>query len=324
MSAYRLSTPSRLHFGLLATGSQATRQFGGVGLMIERPGLVLTARPAPSPGAQGPLASRVRRFAERVAKELGERGIAVPTIHFTVDQAPPEHVGLGTGTQLGLAIARLVTALAGQPDLPVATLATLAGRGLRSGIGLHGFAHGGLIVDGGRRLGDDRGLPPLISRMAWPDDWAVLVLLPRDVPGLHGPAESGAFAQLPAVPDALTDRLCRILLLGLLPALAEHDLDTFGTALSELQRHVGEWFATSQGGLYAHPELESIAHWLRDQGLHGVGQSSWGPALYGLSEQSPPWRAALRDRACERFGLAPSRIFWTVGHNQGAVIREEP
>ena len=42
-------------------------------------------------------------------------------------------------------------------DPSLETLARLSGRGRRSGIGLHGFFHGGLIVDGGRR---DEAIPP--------------------------------------------------------------------------------------------------------------------------------------------------------------------
>ncbi len=322
MSAYRLTTPSRLHFGLLAYGPQAPRQFGGVGLMIDHPGLDLTVRTSTTWSAEGPLADRVLRFAERISTGLRNRGIAVPLARFEIHRGPSEHVGLGTGTQLGLAVARLISALAGYPDLPVSTLAELSGRGLRSGIGLHGFNHGGLIVDGGRRSGN--GLPPLLARMPWPDDWAILVLLPRQVPGLHGSAESRAFAELSPMPEAITERLCRILLLGLLPSLAEQDLEAFGNFLSQFQLLIGKSFAMVQGGLYAHPDLQSIADWLRDQGLQGVGQSSWGPALYAYSQQPIEARDALRTQACQTFQIDPSSIFWTSGNNQGAVVEERP
>src|SRR5205823_2425989 len=98
----------------------------------------------------------------------------------TVDQhtEPPalRPPPLGVGTQLSLAVARVLLELAGRPVPEAPELAALCGRGLRSGIGLHGFDRGGLVVDGGRR--SDDGIPPLLAHLDFPDDWAVLVILP--------------------------------------------------------------------------------------------------------------------------------------------------
>jgi beta-RFAP synthase len=260
------------------------------------------------------------RFAEAVAERLAAEGYIPRPAHFTVHQAPAEHVGLGTGTQLGLAVARLVAEHAGLADPPIARLAALAGRGLRSGIGLHGFALGGLVVDGGRRREDDEGVPPLLCRHDLPDDWHVLVVLPGPSPGLHGNDEVRAFASLPPIPDAETDRLCRLVLLGLLPAVVERDLDAFGRALTELQHGVGRLFSPAQHGLYAHPDSAAIVRFLRAEGLHGVGQSSWGPALYGLSAADLETREPIRKRLRDRFQLAPGSAFWAAASRSGAVV----
>jgi len=219
---------------------------------------------------------------------------------------------------LSLAVARLVTELAGASATPAATLAELTGRGLRSGIGLHGFDHGGLIVDGGRRT--PNGIPPLLARLAFPAQWSILIILIGRTPGLHGAEETQAFTQLPPIPERLTDRLCRLVLLGLLPAVVEHDLDTFGAVLSELQRHVGHWFTPIQGGIYARPELETIVDDLRKLGLHGAGQSSWGPTLYAFSQHAADQRAALLQQLRARFGFQEGSAFWTVANAAGAVL----
>ena len=113
-------------------------------------------------------------------------------------RAPPEHVGLGLGTQIGLGVARLACELAGWPDPSVADLAALSGRGLRSGIGLHGFGLGGLIVDGGRR--GPSGIPPLLARLEFPREWSILVVIPPEVSGLHGPEENPGVRGPPGVP----------------------------------------------------------------------------------------------------------------------------
>lgn len=323
MTRLRLRTPSRLHFGLLAWNPASTRQFGSVGLMIDAPGVEVTAQASSLWQAEGPLARRTLQLAERVAAKLVATGVKVPPARFQVVRAAPEHVGLGTGTQLALAVARLVTELAAQPEAPATTLAALAGRGLRSGIGLHGFERGGLIVDAGHRTGSEGSQPPLLSHLVFPADWAVLVIVPGHEPGLHGLSEKQAFATLPPIPEPLTDRLCRLVLLGLLPAVIEGELEQFGAALSEIQGLVGKSFAPAQGGTIVRPELEPIVAYLRSEKLQGVGQSSWGPSLYGFSAEPPDRRTALLTRLQARFGLKPDSAFWTSASATGArLVRE--
>jgi beta-ribofuranosylaminobenzene 5'-phosphate synthase len=72
-------------------------------------------------------------------------------------------------------------------------------------------------------------------------------------------------------------------LLQLLPALAQGDVADFGAALTEIQRINGEWFAAAQGGVYAPGESARLVQQLREGGAAGVGQSSWGPTVYGLT-----------------------------------------
>jgi beta-RFAP synthase len=314
--AVKVTTASRLHFGLLGWGPAARRQFGGVGLMVERPGNVLTAEPAETWSAEGPLAGRVLGTIRRVAERLGD----VPPLALRVEAAAPEHVGLGTGTQISLAAARGAAWIAGRREVGPAELAAWTGRGRRSGIGLHGFVGGGLLVDGGRRGDDAGGIPPLLARLEWPESWSVLVALPASEPGLHGPEETRAFDELPPMADATLNRVGRLVLLELLPAVAERDLDGFGAAIEELQGHVGAAFAPAQGGLYADPALERLAGAMRGVGLKGVGQSSWGPALYGVAETPAPAREAMAAEIAARAGLGVDRLLWTSGVNVGARV----
>ncbi len=321
MQRLALQTPSRLHFGLLSWGADAPRRFGGVGLMVREPGLALVAEPAAAWEAAGPLADRVLAVAGRVAAGLAAAGVPVGPLRLVVAGAPPEHVGLGVGTQLGMAVARAVAEFAGRGDLPAPELAALAGRGARSGIGMHGFGLGGLIVDGGRGRGDEAPGAPLIARLAFPPDWSVLVAIPPDATGLHGAPEVQAFRQLPPPPDSTVDRLCRLVLLDLLPAVAERDLATFGAALTEIQLRVGQGFAPAQGGIYARPELADVAESLRRDGLHGVGQSSWGPTLYGfLAGPDDERRAAILARLLTRTGWPAGSAFWTTASPLGVEV----
>ena len=284
--------------------------------MVESPGLEIVAEPAEDWGAEGPSAARAERVARDVARSLAERGHEAAPLRFTVLRLPPEHVGLGTGTQLSLAVARLVAESAGVGPTPAPELAAMTGRGVRSGVGLHGFDLGGLVVEGGHK--GDAGIAPVLCRMAFPEDWWALVVAPPHAEGLHGPEEREAFAALPPMPESETDRLCRLVLLGVLPAVAERDLGDFGVALEETQFRVGSWFAPAQGGVFASPRLTEMVGWLRARGLKGVGQSSWGPTLYGFTDEGPDWRDALLTDLRERFTLGDAGV-WTVASRSGAV-----
>ncbi len=74
-----LWAPSRLHFGMFSFGHARARQFGGVGAMIDTPGLGLRGSPAERFEAAGPLADRVVVFAERVGRAWGLPGAASKT-----------------------------------------------------------------------------------------------------------------------------------------------------------------------------------------------------------------------------------------------------
>jgi beta-ribofuranosylaminobenzene 5'-phosphate synthase len=318
----RVTAPSRLHFGLLglpAAGrdrwpgldgnpGQPVRHFGGVGLMVDRPGLVVRVEPANEWSAAGPLAERALGFARRVVDSLpvGERR----PFRVEVQSAPAEHTGLGVGTQLGLAVARGLAVELGH-DWPAAELATRVGRGERSAIGVHGFALGGLIVEGGKRPGE--AVSPLVGRYPFPDDWAVVLVTPPDPADWYGGRERQAFARLNDLGPgpAETDALCRLVLTGILPALVSHDLDAFGEALHEFNARVGDVFAPAQGGRYASPAVADVVARLRARGVRGVGQSSWGPTVFAIVKR--PEAEALAQE------LAPATI---AGASSGADTSE--
>ena len=320
MSALRVRTASRLHFGLLGWGPPAARQFGGVGLMVENPGIELIAEPVGAGTVDGPLAERARNIIRQVQERAaagGEAACRFVPARFQVVSAPPEHVGLGVGTQLSLAVVRLLCELAGKKDPSVECLARLSGRGRRSGIGLHGFLHGGLIVDGGRR--DEVHPPPLVARMPFPENWSVLTIQPPGLRGRHGADEVRAFGELPPLPDRVTDRLCRLVLLGILPAVAERDFPSFGAALHELQLKVGAAFAPAQGGIFSSPRSEAIVAEMNRLGLTGAGQTSWGPTLFAFGILSASEQARIAARLLDQFELDPFTVNWTRVANHGAL-----
>src|SRR3989449_1075368 len=191
-----VEAPARLHFGVLDLRGDLGRRFGGIGAAVPAPSLLLEARPAGALDAEGPPAEaeRVLAFARRFA---AHHGIA-PRVRFCVHRAIPAHAGLGSGTQLALAVARAIAELHGlSPE--VSALARAVDRGRRSAIGTWTFAYGGFVLEGGRRPGAD-GVAPLLARLPMPPAWRSVVVVPRGQPGLAGDEEAAAFARLPPPP----------------------------------------------------------------------------------------------------------------------------
>jgi beta-RFAP synthase len=270
---------ARLHFGVLDLHGALGRRFGGLGAGIPSPALMLeAARAADGVAAEGPDSERAAEFARRFLAFHRLDGGARMIVH----QQIPAHAGLGSGTQLGLSVARALAELYRLPTDP-AELAGAVSRGQRSAIGTWTFALGGFIVEGGRRPGEI-GVAPLIGRYEMPTHWRCVVAVPPGSPGLSGEAEAAAFEQLPRPASGEVERVSHLVLMQLLPALVEGDLAGFGGALSEVQRITGAWFAPQQGGIFAPGLGEALIRRMADWGVAGVGQSSWGPAVYGLVE----------------------------------------
>ncbi|HEY7077721.1 MAG TPA: beta-ribofuranosylaminobenzene 5'-phosphate synthase family protein [Solirubrobacteraceae bacterium] len=274
MTTVRVVAPARLHLGMLDVAGQGTRRFGGLGVAVARPATVVEASEAEELSADGPEAERALAAARRCQEALGLAGGA----RVRVREAIPAHAGLGSGTKLALAVSAALAGLAGHSAAPPA-LARATRRAARSAVGLWTFALGGLVVEGGRRAGSEEPAP-LLMRYAMPDEWRCVLIVPAAHPGLSGPAEEEAFARLRPDPERAA-LIAQLVLTALLPALVERDVAEFGAALTRVQRLVGEAFAPVQGGTF-HPRAGALVEALLREGAAGAGQSSWGPAVYGI------------------------------------------
>jgi len=166
---------------------------------------------------------------------------------------------------------------------------------------------------------------PLVARMEFPESWRLVLVIPRDKQGLHGPARVRPFngCTAPARRRPVTDALCRLILLGMLPALAERDLEAFGEAVFDFNVRVGEMFAPVQSGIYASARLAEMVAFVRQQGIRGVGQSSWGPTVFAVVTDEE--RAAdLAGRIRQRFVLEPSEVCCTTAYNHPASLERLP
>jgi beta-RFAP synthase len=284
-----VETGSRLHFGPLTNGLSRGRLFGGIGMMIDSPRLSLKVRRAGRDRID--CLPQHKEKAERVLQRVRACFEDLGPLELNVETETELHSGLGTGTQLSVAIAEGILRLAGESSTPT-RLSEFSGRGKRSALGIHGFSQGGFLLDGGKR--EPGSLGTLLVRVDVPEEWRILLVTPTDRSGLSGAAEAAAFQNLQAMPLSTTGELSRLVLLEILPALSEKSFSAFAAALHEYGAIVGDYFSEIQGGRYAHPAMRELIRWLRERNVVGTGQTSWGPTIFAFFENDTEASAIVK------------------------------
>ncbi|MDP1562550.1 MAG: hypothetical protein Q8M16_14325 [Pirellulaceae bacterium] len=312
---FQITTGSRLHFGLyrfapklqpapakldslihppdLSVRSGSEAWFGGVGLMIQEPSTCLEFEPNHRLDIQNDTTGRVMSFVERWFRWMRETdshelaSFGTPTelpLRLTVRASPPQHCGLGAGTQLALATGQGLSRFFLTTELAPEELARSVGRGLRSAVGTHGFFRGGLIVDRGKY--DVNHLGVLDGAFRLPTEWRIVLMMHRNSSSIHGSRELQAFDVLPEIPREITQRLQQLSRDAIVPSLLAADFDTFSESIYEYGVTAGHCFSKIQGGPFASARAQSWVEQLRNWGFRGVGQSSWGPTLFCFTKNS--------------------------------------
>jgi len=316
----RVAVGGRLHFGFGNLSLAHERLYGSLGVGLEAPQLTVDIERADSIVAPGGSESLV----ETICEQLG-----VPGASVSVDQPLPAHVGLGSGTQQALAITAGIADVYAQ-SADVRALAPQLGRGGRSGIGVATFETGGFVLDGGHpttRFTTDRpvdgtwSVPPVTARHPIPDDWRFLIVLPEAEPGRSGQTEDDSIRGVIERADpGPADRIAGLVVRDVLPAIATGNVDRFGTAVAEIGRLNGTWYADEQGGVYRPPVGELVETLAAEPAVYGAGQSSWGPAVYGITDKHNATAAREAGVAALETADLDGEVIVTAGRNQGAVI----
>lgn len=299
--------------GFVDLSGSLGRHFGSIGVALNEQATQLSITGADHRRISGPSAQRAEKCLSLFCTAL-----QVPDkLEIVIESAIPEHIGLGSGTQMSLAIGSALNAYFGL-GLSVRELASIMDRGLRSGIGIGIFEQGGLVVDGGR--GEKTVIPPVLVQMNIPGEWRFVLVMDKRGQGLHGQQEIQAFRELPVFPAEEAARLCYLLLMQGLPALAEQDITPFGDAITELQQSVGRHFAPAQGGVFTSAEVAETIAWFAAQGAVGLGQTSWGPTGFCVfaDVQKAEWAI---DQAQKRFAKFEHISFsMASARNTGAQV----
>jgi beta-ribofuranosylaminobenzene 5'-phosphate synthase len=309
-------TPSRLHITLIDLNGALGRIDGGVGLTLDFPSVKINAREDAQLAVSGNTAfeNRIRRAASAIMAQHDVGGVAIEV----VDEFPA-HVGLGSGTQVALAVGTAISELYDLGLTPTA-IARLTGRGGTSGIGVAAFERGGFLIDGGHK-GKTAFLPssasekyapaPMIARHDFPD-WTVVLAIPN-LRGASDKREISIFKQNCPLPLTEIQELCHVILMEMLPAVVEQDVESFGRSINRVQT-----LGFKRRELELQPFCAHLIRFMRENGALGAGMSSFGPVVYGITDNKRLQAAAQRYLK----GTVGGEVHAVKAQNSGAHVRE--
>ena len=319
-----VSVGGRLHVGFQNLALAHERLYGGIGIGLDEPRIRVRARR--SERVTAPTGAP-RRYANLAVSILD-----VPGIDLDVERALPRHVGLGSGTQLALAT-YAATALAYDREPSVREHAPALGRGGRSGVGVATFEGASFVVDGGHPssafadgppVAGEWTVPPVLTRRTLPDEWRFVIAVPDVDVGRNGLAEAASMRTVVEQADpSVADEIASVVTRQLLPGVATGDLERFGAAVERVDRLNGSWYADVQNDVYPSP-VSALVEALSDEpSLAGLAQSSWGPAVFGVTDvRNVGDAASAADDALSTCGF-DGTVYTTRAVSSGARIEPD-
>ena len=307
--------PARLHLGFMDLNGSLGRKFGSVGMAIDsiETDIIVSKIPLANRSDVSKNNKRAHEYAQLILKayELEE------SVSIKINKSIPEHSGLGSGTQLALAVGSAVSKLFNL-NLSLMDIGKILDRGNRSGIGIGAFEHGGFLIDGGKGKSDD--LPQITVRHNFPDNWRIVLLINQREKGLHGKKEFNAFKTLKPFPINKAEKLCHLVNMVILPSIVEKNFRDFACGIGTLQQIVGTHFAPIQGGVYSNPDIARIMKFVENKGFTGIGQSSWGPTGFILTDSDTSAHNLVREIR-NNFLCKDLTIDIIKGRNTGSVFK---
>lgn len=317
----KVTTSGRLHLGFMDLNGDLGRLYGSIGVTLKTPQTRLMIEEHGSFSVieeDARLKKRIISF----TKAFSSRFKIKPKVKIEIKEHIPEHKGLGSGSQLGLA---LLTGMAKIYNISYNNreLAGIADRGLRSGVGITAFEKGGFIIDSGKKRlapGKMSNAPPkALIRYDFPASWHFVLVIPEKKIGLSGEQEKEAIRYI-SPSRKISEEICRLVMMQLLPSLAEEDIERFGKAISEIDIKTGTFFKPVQGGIYSERSSYGIIRRMLESGAAGAGQSSWGPAVYGLihKNDAPLLAEEMKDFMEQK--KIKGDVIITQARNRGAKV----
>lgn len=316
----KIRTPSRIHLTLIDLNGEIGRVDGGAGIAIEEPHIEIRGSKSGEDSLSGNIVNldRFKSVSQRFKRFTGNNA----SIEVLSDYK--SHVGMGSGTQISLAIGEVYNRLFGL-NLSVKGIAEITGRGGTSGIGVAAFQSGGFIVDGGHPTREKKGFtpssaskaspPPVISRQDFPS-WKIVAVTP-ELTGSSGADEVSLFEEHCPVPIEDVRKVSHLILMKMIPSVMESNLDDFGSSLWEIQSLGFKRVEVDQYGSMVWDVLKKLKEL-----TPAVGMSSTGPTIYAITDTNSKEIQKYAVKYFQDKGLDCEKII-TSARNKGADIEVE-
>ncbi|MHA1256509.1 MAG: beta-ribofuranosylaminobenzene 5'-phosphate synthase [Promethearchaeota archaeon] len=327
----RITTPCRIHLSLIDENGYTGRVDGGVGLMLDQPNVVLEVS-----NSADEFAIECHRYYRESVHVINEKASKVfklfhinnKNFHFNLLRYYPSHVGLGSKTQLSLAIGTAISKLKNM-DIPIEEITKMVERGGTSGIGWRGFETGGFIVDGGHDYGigkeKENFLPSsasgsanpalTISKYDIPENWRFVLVIPNVKPGAFGEEEVDIFKKYTPIPRDEVNEVSHQILMKMLPGILRNDLQCFGEGLKRIQS-IG--FKKIEISLQKQI-VKDLLKLFEKIGVKAYGMSSFGPSILGITD-SDEEAEKLKETVEKYLNGIGGHIYLCRPNNTGAKI----
>jgi len=328
----RITAPCRIHLSLIDENGYTGRVDGGIGLMLDKPNVVFEATNSAKEfqiEAHRYYRESIEVINEKASKIFKILNINNKNFHFNLKRYYPSHVGLGSKTQLSLAIATAISKLKNF-DMSTKELTKLVERGGTSGIGWRGFETGGFILDGGHEFGKGKEketfLPSSASNSAnpaltifrynIPENWRFVLVIPNVKKGAYGDEEVSIFQKYAPIPKDEVNEVSHQILMKLIPGILKNNLECFGEGLKRIQ-NIG--FKKIEVSLQ-HEVVKELLAFFGEQKIKAYGMSSFGPSVIGIVESDA--EAKKLRKSVEKFlnKKVGGRIYVCKPNNTGARI----
>jgi len=308
-----ISAPAHLHTGNFDLTGDLGRLYGTVGFAIDLPLEVEIAK------AKGVKAKdeAAYKFAKRFVEKTGIEGAE---IH--VKKEIPKYVGVGFHTTLALSIGVGLSKLNGL-NLTVEDVSVIMGRGTITAVGVYAFKTGGFIIEGGFKVDQrEKMVPPLIYQSAMPTDWLFVVAIPdesrAEIAKLRS-KEDEILGNLKVMPKEQSDELSRIVLVKIMPAFVEKNINEFGEGLTAFNQKLGKFWSSYQEGTYRNRVVEGGIKLMLRRSSCGC-QTSWGPTFYSILEGEAEAKRLVEELKQYLNKNGGGEVFYTKANNSGASV----
>ena len=275
-----LDTPARIHLGFLDLNHLAERNFGSIGLTISKFKNIFEIKEHDKFEIES-KDKTIKKKIEKIFKKFSKIK-KLKNCKIIVSQNIPQHVGLGSGTQISLSVGYLISEF-NNLNFSINEISQISERGLRSGIGIQSFKTGGFIVDSGKAKGSN-SLPLTIFNKKWPKQWKIILVFDQKISGIFGKNEVQEFNKMKKEVLNIGNINCKTVLMKILPSIIEKDFANFSSGIQIIQDNMSKIFYRNKKNKFASKEIELIFNFLKKKKIFGFGQTSWGPTGFIFCE----------------------------------------